>query len=118
MHDLSKLMFTCPTCEKDTPVTPDNTMIWQYEKQPIYNIVEFHCECGEMFRFFGMQDIVLHSDLSDFTIITALYADDETIKAFAKIYFSQLTKDQEKIVKEFCDELDHLNQTDCDWGDI
>ena len=118
MHDLGKLKFSCPKCDGETDVTPDNTFIRIYEKQPIYNIVEFHCPCGEFYRFFGMWHIVIESDVHDFTTITAEYADEDTIRAFACIYFSELPDEFEAQVQEFVDELDHLNETDCDWGDL
>ena len=118
MHDLLKLTFSCPSCEQDTLVTTDNTMIWRYECQPIYDIVEFHCSCGEMYRFFGMHQHILETDLSKFTVIVAKYADDDTIRAFARIYFAELPDEFEVQIQEFVDELDHLNETDCDWGDV
>ena len=115
---LSDLHFTCPACDQETPVTPDNTILYFYEKQPIYNVVQFECPCGEGYRFFSMTYIVLDDDYSAFQVVRAEFAGEQTIREFAKIYFTQLAQEDEQQIQEFEDELACVaNVDDIEWGD-
>ena len=118
VQDLRNLRFKCPKCDTENTVTPENIIIHIYSQQPFYNTVEFQCSCWETWHLFGMNEIVFDCDWEDFCVEIKQYADEDTIKGFAKVYFNDvLPEHKEAQVSFFHLVLEDIQDlADIDWG--
>jgi len=85
----------------------------------MYNMVEFHCVCGSVYKIFKLNEYIETTNLLKWHTVTKEYADKKTIKMFAKIFFSDvLDVEQESMLAYFTGELDDVTDiTDIDWGE-
>lgn len=118
MRDLRNLRFTCPKCHEENQVTPENVIIHLYREQPFYNTVEFQCSCWETWHLFGMNEVVFDCEWDDFCVEIKDYADEDTIKGFAKVYFNDvLPEHKEAQISFFHLVLEDISTPDdIDWG--
>lgn len=117
MNTFDDMSFTCPTCEIRQEATPDNITIHLHTKQPMYDVVEFRCKCGEAFCLFGMQDVINSTNLDNWRVERQEYADLATMQGFARVYFHDvLTDTEEGAVGYFHHILDDISgPDDIDW---
>ena len=118
MRELRGLQFTCSECHADNYTNVDNVIIHIYENQPIYNTIEFRCEhCCACMILFGMWEFIASAN-NDWVIERRQYADEDTIKGFAKVYFNDvLPEHKEAQVSFFHLVLEDIQDlADIDWG--
>jgi len=110
--------FTCPECDLKQPVTKKNIIIYIFLKQPVYNTIEFICECENSVRVFGLNQYIETCNPKKYTVVTTEYADEGTIRGFAKIYFNEtLAEKKEAMVQYFIKILEDVNTpADIEWG--
>lgn len=115
---LKGVNFNCPDCGTKNPATKKNVVFYIFTRQPMYNMVEFYCVCGSVYKIFKLNQFIETTNLLKWKTITKEYADKKTIKMFAKIFFSDvLDTEKESMVKYFAGELEDMTDiTDIDWG--
>lgn len=116
---LKGVNFNCPDCGTKNPATKKNVVFYIFTRQPMYNMVEFHCVCGSVYKIFKLNQFIETTNLLKWHTITKEYADKKTIKMFAKIFFrDELEVEQESMINYFSKVLEDITEvSDIDWGE-
>lgn len=119
MRELRGLRFTCSECGSVNKARKRNVIIHLYDKQPMYNTIEFHCEeCQECMVLFGMNEYIEGADYTYWAFERLDYAPEMVVKAYAKIYFKDTLSTQDEDCITYFNRilLDTNSIADIEWG--